>query len=105
LAEIARSGADIRVAHLMSAPGSHSLSYEAVFHWKDSWLPLHGRVPEPPYRRSLPRPEEQSSRRALVHELRGKSINLFAERGAASNQIGRARIPISICCTMKCASC
>ena len=81
---------DIVVSRLLTVIGTHAFSYEPVFNWHDSWLPMHvatlsregalGRFEEPPAN-----PEG----RAVVMELRQKIVDLFAEHGAASNQIGR----------------
>jgi FAD/FMN-containing dehydrogenase len=82
--------AQVVVSRLLTVIGTHAFSYEPVFNWHDSWLPMHretlssegalGRFDEPP-------PNEPG--RAVVMELRQKIVDLFAELGAASNQIGR----------------
>jgi hypothetical protein len=37
----------VRVSWLCSALGNYSSSFEAVFHWLDSWLPLHQQAVDP----------------------------------------------------------
>jgi FAD/FMN-containing dehydrogenase len=80
---------EVTVSRLMMAVSNHSFSYEPVLHWRDEWLPVHKRVPEPGYLAKLAEPAPNPGARALVHEIRGRLVELFAERGAASNQIGK----------------
>jgi FAD/FMN-containing dehydrogenase len=86
----ALDAAGVVVSRLLTVMGTHAFSYEPVFNWRDTWLPMHHavlrregattRLAEPP-----PAPEA----RALVMQVRQEIIDLFARLGAASNQIGR----------------
>ena len=79
----------VRITRLASALSNHCYSFEPVFHWKDSWLPLHRSAPEPAHVRKFEEPLANPEARALVNVLRHKTVNLFRDFGAASNQIGR----------------
>lgn len=87
--EAAMTALGVRVTYLCSALGTHCFSFEAVFHWKDRWLPLHRQMVNAKIlaRRSEPLPNADAH--ALVDELREKTVGLFRKFGAASNQIGR----------------
>jgi len=87
-AEMARLG--IWISRLMIAISSHAFSYEPVFHWNDSWLPIHRATALPSTVARHPEPASNPEARELVDRLRGEMIALFARHGAASNQIGRA---------------
>ncbi len=79
----------ITVSRLMIAVSNHAFSYEPVLHWHDAWLPIHRRAPQPSHLAGLREPAEDPQARALVHEIRARLVQLFAEHGAASNQVGR----------------
>ncbi|NJD31912.1 MAG: FAD-binding oxidoreductase [Gammaproteobacteria bacterium] len=79
----------ITVSRLMIAISNHAFSFEPVLHWHDEWLPIHRRASQPAHLAKLREPAPDPQARALVHEIRGRLVRLFAERGAASNQIGR----------------
>lgn len=79
----------VRTTYLCSALGNHSFSFEAVFHWADSWHPIHEATLSPGARSRLTQPAPDPAARALVAELRERTCSLFAEAGGASNQIGR----------------
>jgi FAD/FMN-containing dehydrogenase len=80
----------VSVTYLLSALGTHSFSFESVFHWKDEWLPTHVARVDPEVLKGYPLPQADPRARALVAALREDTINLFRQFGAASNQIGRA---------------
>lgn len=80
----------VSFTRLASALANHCFSFEPVFHWRDSWLPIHFEKVDPAHLASLSEPEPDLEARALVNMLRGKTVDLFREFGAASNQIGRA---------------
>ena len=86
--EMSRAG--IWMSRLMIAVSNHAFSYEPVFHWNDEWLPIHRQTVQPATLRQHPEPPANPRARELVHRLRAEMIALFAARGAASNQIGRA---------------
>lgn len=86
-AEIAARG--VSVTYLLSALGNHSFSFEAVFHWKDAWMPIHSHAVDPALVATYAEPEANPAARALVATLREETVQLFREFGAASNQIGR----------------
>ena len=50
---------------------------------------MHERTPEPSHLAKLERPAANPKAAALVAELRQKGTQLFADFGAASNQIGK----------------
>ncbi len=79
----------IWMSHLLIAIGTHAFSFEPVFHWRDRWLPLHGHVLSAEAKTKLREPEANPRATALVHEARSKLVALFAELGAASNQLGK----------------
>ena len=77
------------MSHLLIAIGQSAFSFEPVFHWRDEWLPIHARSLSESARARLVEPPPNTKGRALVEELRQKLIALFAEFGAASNQLGK----------------
>jgi hypothetical protein len=79
----------LRITRLASALSNHCYSFEPVFHWKDTWLPLHRSAPEPAHVRKFEEPLANPEARALVNILRQKTVSLFRDLGAASNQLGR----------------
>ena len=80
---------NIWVSRLFIAIDSHAFSYEPVLHWDDEWLPVHVRTPEPGYLAKFKEPAANPAASALVHEIRLKFADLFAQHGASSNQIGK----------------
>ena len=50
---------------------------------------MHRHVPEPDFLSGLEEPAPNHEGRALVDEIRSKIVEVFAEFGAASNQIGK----------------
>lgn len=81
--------AGVWMSHLLIAIDNHAFSFEPVFHWYDEWLPLHEQLPKPALLASFARPAPNPVARALVQQLRSELVRLFAELGAASNQIGK----------------
>ncbi len=79
----------ITVSTLFIVMDTHAFSFEPVFHWPDTWLPPHRHVPEPGHLAKLVEPAANPEARKLVAELRGETIALFDQFGAASNQVGR----------------
>lgn len=77
----------ITVSRLLTVMGTHAFSYEPVLNWRDAWLPLHRDVLGSSPR--LTEPPAAPDARAVVMEVRAELIALFADLGAASNQIGR----------------
>lgn len=77
------------VSRLITIMGNHAFSYEPVFNWHDTWLPMHEATISEKAARSLPRPPANEGARALVMQLRQEIVAIFARHGAASNQIGR----------------
>lgn len=80
----------VTFTRLASALANHCFSFEPVFHWRDGWLPIHRDKVEPAHLATFSEPEANPEARALVNLLRGQTVELFREFGAASNQIGRA---------------
>ena len=85
--EMAAKG--VTLTRLLIAISNHAFSYEPVFHWFDSWLPVHRRTPEPQYLAKLKEPPANPAAAELVQRLRGRLVAYFASIGAASNQIGK----------------
>ncbi|RJF93805.1 FAD-binding oxidoreductase [Sphingomonas cavernae] len=79
----------VTCTRLVSALANHCFSFEPVFHWQDSWHPLHRAAPEPAHLAVLEEPAPNLPARALVDRLRDETVALFRSLGAASNQIGR----------------
>lgn len=79
----------VTVSRLFIAISNHAFSFEPVLRWYDEWLPVHRRTPEPAHLLSLEEPAADPDARRLVDEIRTEIVELFAKRGAASNQIGR----------------
>ena len=85
--EMKRHG--VRVTRLASALSPPCFSFEGVFHWSDSWLPLHRSAPDAAALARLDEPAPNPAARELVARLRAMTVDLFRAHGAASNQIGR----------------
>ena len=79
----------VTMSFLYIAIAQHIFSYEPVLRWFDEWLPVHRHVPEPDFLSGLEEPSPNHDGRALVDEVRSKIVDVFAEFGAASNQIGK----------------
>jgi FAD/FMN-containing dehydrogenase len=79
----------VTMSFLYIAIAQHVFSYEPVLRWFDEWLPVHRHVPEPDFLNDLEEPSTNHEGRALVDEVRSKIVDVFAEFGAASNQIGK----------------
>jgi len=80
----------ISISRLIVAMDTHAFSFEAVFHWADRWLPPHRAVPDPLFLSKLTEPAANPAAADFVADLREQTMQLFAELGAASSQIGRA---------------
>ncbi len=76
-------------SRLCIAISNHAFSFEPVLRWHDEWLPLHRRVPEPSHLARFEEPAANPDARELVDRIREDIVALFAEIGAASNQIGK----------------
>ena len=50
---------------------------------------MHRQIPEKAFLEGLTEPEANPEGRALVNEIRSAIVDVFAEFGAASNQIGK----------------
>jgi FAD/FMN-containing dehydrogenase len=74
---------------LFIAISNHAFSIEPVLRWFDEWLPAHRRTPQSEYLAKLDEPGPNPGGRQLVAKIRADIVQLFAERGAASNQIGK----------------
>jgi len=79
----------VTTSFLFIAISNHAFSYEPVLRWFDEWGPLHRHVAEPAYLARLEEPPPNPEARALVDEIRADIVGLFADFGAASNQIGK----------------
>ena len=79
----------VTMSFLYIAIAQHIFSYEPVLRWFDEWLPVHRHVPEPEFVSGLEEPAANLEGRALVDEIRSDIVAVFAEFGAASNQIGK----------------
>ncbi len=79
----------VTTSFLYIAISNHAFSFEPVFRWDDEWLPIHRRTPEPSFLAGIKEPPANLPARELVDEIRGEIVKLFAQFGAASNQIGK----------------
>jgi len=79
----------IVVSRLLTVVGNHVFSYEPVFNWHDSWLPLHHATVSAATKGRVAEPAPDPDARALVMRVRAELVELFASLGAQSNQIGR----------------
>ncbi len=79
----------IEVSTLFIAMDTHVFSFEPVFHWPDTWLPIHRVVPDSAHLATLREPDANPAAAELVAQLRRETLALFDELGVASNQIGR----------------
>ena len=79
----------VTMSFLYIAIAQHIFSYEPVLRWFDEWLPVHRQIPEKAFLEGLTEPEANPEGRALVDEIRSAIVDVFAEFGAASNQIGK----------------
>jgi FAD/FMN-containing dehydrogenase len=86
-AELDRHG--VVVSRLLTVISNHAFSYEPVFNWHDSWLPMHRATMSAEALARVAEPAAAPEARALVMRLRGEIVACFARHGAASNQIGR----------------
>lgn len=77
------------MTHLLIAIGTTAFSFEPVLRWHDEWLPIHGRTLSAAARQRLSEPAANVAARELVAEIRQKFVDLFANLGAASNQLGK----------------
>ena len=77
------------MSFLYIAIAQHIFSYEPVLRWFDEWLPVHRQIPEKAFLAGLTEPKANLEGRALVDEVRSAIVGVFAEFGAASNQIGK----------------
>lgn len=99
----------VTFTRLVSALANHCFSFEPVFHWQDSWQPLHRIKPEPSHLAMFKEPVDNPNARVLVNRLRRETVELFRRLGAASNQIGRtypfrpalAQAPDNLLATLK----
>lgn len=87
--ETALPDAGVELSILLTAMQTHVFSFEAVFHWHDSWLPMHRAVPDPAHLARLTEAPPNPAARELVARLRCETLALFDDFGAASNQLGR----------------
>ena len=81
--------AGVWLSHLLIAIDNHAFSFEPVFHWHDEWLPIHVQHASAALKARCAPPARSDEARELVGELRAKLVQLFAELGAASNQLGK----------------
>ncbi len=77
------------VSRLLTVIGNHVFSYEPVFNWHDSWLPMHHASISATMKSDVKEPAGNPEARDLVMKVRGEIVELFASLGAQSNQIGR----------------
>lgn len=81
---------ELEISRLLTVISNHAFSYEIVFTWRDAWFPIHIATMSPAARASFTESEPRPETRALVMTIRQQIIDLFAEKGAASSQIGRS---------------
>ena len=83
----AMKDAGVVVTLLISGMSNHVFSYECVFRWFDSWLPLHRSVH--PKLRKFSEPRTNEAAREVIARVRQAIVDCFHDLGAASTQIGR----------------
>lgn len=83
------SALDVTTSTLCTAVDTHVFGFEAVFHWPDQWLPMHRDVADRHFLAKFTESPANPDAAALIGELRRDTLQLFADLGAASNQIGR----------------
>ncbi|MCC5860656.1 MAG: FAD-binding oxidoreductase [Gammaproteobacteria bacterium] len=79
----------ISTSLVLIAIANHAFSVEPVLHWRDEWLPIHRQTAEPDHLAQLDTPSADPAARAMVGEIRAALVGLFAQHGAASNQLGK----------------
>lgn len=79
----------VSVTRLFISISNHIFSFEPVLRWYDEWLPIHRTAPEPSHLATLTEPATDLAARKLVATIRAEIVELFADSGAASNQIGK----------------
>lgn len=79
----------VTCSRLFIAISNHVFSFEPVLRWYDEWLPIHRDAPEASHLASLQEPAANPAATVLVAKIREEIVELFAEFGAASNQIGK----------------
>lgn len=77
------------VSRLITVIGNHVFSYEPVFNWHDAWLPMHNASMSAQLKSQLAEPAANPDARGAVMAVRAEIVDLFAQLGAQSNQIGR----------------
>ncbi|TVV76549.1 FAD-binding oxidoreductase [Sphingomonas solaris] len=87
--QAALDASGVVVSRLLTVIGNHVFSYEPVFNWHDSWLPIHHASVSAGMKARVPEPAADTDARAVVMQVRTAIVALFAEMGAQSNQIGR----------------
>ncbi|HEX7871971.1 MAG TPA: FAD-binding oxidoreductase [Sphingobium sp.] len=87
--QAALDAAGVVVSRLLTVIGNHVFSYEPVFNWHDSWLPIHHATLSAELKAKVPEPAPNLAARDLVTTVRSEIVELFASFGAQSNQIGR----------------
>lgn len=81
--------AGVKTSRLLTMMSNHAFSYEPVFNWMDSWLAPHKRIAEPGHLSRLKEPAANPAALTAIAAVRDDLIALFADFGAASNQIGK----------------
>ncbi|MCC5869177.1 MAG: FAD-binding oxidoreductase [Gammaproteobacteria bacterium] len=79
----------VTTTQLLIAISNHAFSVEPVLHWRDEWLPIHRSSPDDDHLATLEEPAADPATRALVADIRAALVAMFAEHGAASNQLGK----------------
>ncbi len=80
----------VEKAAMFTSISTTALLYEPVFYWEDDRTPFHKRYLPKEYLDMLPEYPANPEGRALVHEMKGKIIDVFSEVGATHMQVGKA---------------
>jgi FAD/FMN-containing dehydrogenase len=75
---------------MFTAINTQGFLYEPVFYWEDDRTVFHKRYLPQDYLKTLPEYPANPEGRALVREMRGEIIKLFAASGAIHMQVGKA---------------
>jgi FAD/FMN-containing dehydrogenase len=80
----------VEKAAMFTSISTHGFLYEPVFYWEDDRTIFHKRYLPQEYLDGLPEYPANPDGRALVAEMKGRILDVFAEFGATHMQLGKA---------------
>ncbi len=80
----------VEKAAMFTSISTHGFLYEPVFYWEDDRTVFHKRYLPQEYLDVLPEYPANPEGRALVAEMKGRILDVFAEFGATHMQLGKA---------------